>query len=149
VNAGTGFLPIDLSRRDLDLQAVTAIAVFDREGITTQDYCSTMKRIAVPRHSLAGSKAQSVAPSCGRHPAYDALVNKVMGIITDPNQMATHSSPEQIAEVVYEAAMDGKDQLRYVAGADAKAMYAMRLQVGDEAFRNAIAQQFFGEAKAA
>ena len=85
----------------------------------------------------------------GRHPAYDALVNKVMGIITDPKQMATYSSPEQIAEVVYEAATDGKDQLRYVAGADAKAMYAMRLQLGDEAFRKAIAQQFFGDAQKA
>src|SRR6516165_9111532 len=41
----------------------------------------------------------------GRHPAYDALVNKFMGIITDPKQMATYSTPEQIAEVVYEAAM--------------------------------------------
>jgi len=85
----------------------------------------------------------------GRHPAYDALVNKVMGIITDPKQMATYSSPEQIAEVVYEAATDGKDQLRYVAGADAKSMYAMRLQLGDEAFRKAMVQQFFGDAKAA
>jgi NAD(P)-dependent dehydrogenase (short-subunit alcohol dehydrogenase family) len=85
----------------------------------------------------------------GRHPAYDALVNKVMEIITDPKQMATYSTPEQIAEVVYEAATDGKDQLRYVAGADAKAIYAMRLQLGDEAFRKAMAQQFFGELKAA
>src|SRR5262245_60742916 len=77
----------------------------------------------------------------GRHPAYDALVNKVMGIITDPKQMATYSSPEQIADVVYEAATDGKDKLRYIAGADAKAMYAMRLQLGEEAFRKAMAQQ--------
>ena len=59
--------------------------------------------------------------------------------------MATYSTPEQIAEVVYEAATDGKDQLRYVAGADAKAMSEMRVQLGDEAFRKAIAQQFFGE----
>ena len=81
----------------------------------------------------------------GGHPAYDALVNKVMSIITDPKQMATYSSPEQIAEVVYEAATDGKNQLRYIAGADAKAMYAMRLQLGEEAFRNAMAQQFFGD----
>ena len=81
-----------------------------------------------------------------RHPAYDALVNKFMGLITDPKQMETYSSPEQIAEVVYEAASDGKDQLRYVAGADAKAMYAMRLQLGDEASRKAMAQQFFGDA---
>jgi len=60
--------------------------------------------------------------------------------------MATYSSPEQVAEVIYEAATDGKDQLRYIAGADAKAMYAMRSQRGDEAFRKAIAQQFFGDA---
>jgi NAD(P)-dependent dehydrogenase (short-subunit alcohol dehydrogenase family) len=85
----------------------------------------------------------------GRHPAYEVLVNKFMGIITDPKQMATYSSPEQIAEVVYEAATDGKDQLRYVAGADAKSMYAMRLQLGEEASRKALAQQFFGKVKAA
>jgi len=81
-----------------------------------------------------------------RHPEYDDLVDGVMSIIKDPERMATYSTPEQIAEVVYEAATDGKDQLRYVAGADAKAMYEMRLQVGDEAFRKAIAQQFFGDA---
>ena len=82
----------------------------------------------------------------GRHPAYDALVDKVMAIITDPKQMETYSSPEQIAEVVYEAATDGKDQLRYVAGADAKTMYEMRMRLGNEAFRKAIARQFFGDA---
>ena len=81
----------------------------------------------------------------GRHDAYDKLVNQVMNVITDPKQMETYSSPEQIAEVVYEAATDGKDQLRYVAGEDAKATYAMRLQVGDEAFRQAMGQRFFGD----
>ena len=80
----------------------------------------------------------------GRHQAYDTLVDRVMSVITDPKQMETYSSPAQIAEVVYEAATDGKDQLRYVAGEDAKATYAMRLQVGDEAFRKAMSQQFFG-----
>jgi NAD(P)-dependent dehydrogenase (short-subunit alcohol dehydrogenase family) len=80
----------------------------------------------------------------GKHKAYDALVDKVMNVIRDPKQMATYSSPDQIAEVVYEAATDGKDQLRYVAGEDAKATYAMRLKAGDEAFRKGMAQQFFG-----
>jgi NAD(P)-dependent dehydrogenase (short-subunit alcohol dehydrogenase family) len=80
----------------------------------------------------------------GRHTDYDALVDKVMSAITDPKQMETYSTPEQIAEVVYEAATDGKDRLRYLAGADGKATYAARLQLGDEAFRKAIEQQFFG-----
>jgi hypothetical protein len=31
-----------------------------------------------------------------------------------------------------------------VAGADAKATYAARLQLGEEAFRKAIKQRFFG-----
>jgi len=82
----------------------------------------------------------------GRHPAYDSLVSRVMGIITDPKQVETYSTPEQIAEVVYEAATDGKDQLRYIAGADAKEIYAMRMKVGDEAFHKALAQQFFCDA---
>jgi len=58
--------------------------------------------------------------------------------------MATYSTPDQIAEVVYEAATDGKDQLRYVAGPDGKATYATRLKLGDEAFRKAMEQRFFG-----
>src|SRR5262245_27394206 len=78
-----------------------------------------------------------------KHPAYDDLVEKVMNIITDPKRIATYSTPDQIAEVVYEAATDGKDQLRYVAGSDARVTYATRLQVGEEAFRDAMYQQFF------
>ena len=79
-----------------------------------------------------------------RHAEYDVLVDRVMSAITDPNQMQNYSTPEQVADVVYEAATDGKDQLRYIAGGDAVATYAMRRQMGDEAFRKAIAQRFFG-----
>jgi hypothetical protein len=50
-----------------------------------------------------------------------------MSAITNPKQMETYSTPEQIAEVVYEAATDGKDHLRYLAGADGTATYAARL----------------------
>ncbi|MGA3202842.1 MAG: hypothetical protein ABSF12_10145 [Bryobacteraceae bacterium] len=73
------------------------------------------------------------------------MANKVMAAVTDPKQMDTYSIPEQIAEVVFEAATDGKDQLPYVAGADARATYATRLQTGDEAFRKAIGQRFLGK----
>ena len=55
-----------------------------------------------------------------------------MSKITDPKQMETYSSPGQIAEVVYEAATDGKNSSAIVAGADAKATYAMRLQMGEK-----------------
>jgi NAD(P)-dependent dehydrogenase (short-subunit alcohol dehydrogenase family) len=78
------------------------------------------------------------------HPAYADQVAKTMAAFMDPQREALRSSAEQIAEVVFEAATDGKNQLRYVAGADAKAMYARRLEVGDEAFRAAIGAAFLG-----
>ncbi|PMD99337.1 short-chain dehydrogenase/reductase [Siphonobacter sp. BAB-5405] len=71
------------------------------------------------------------------HPDYDTLLHKFMTAITSsPNG----STAEQIAEVVYEAATDGTNTLRYVCGEDAKALYAQRLAVGDEAFREGIRQ---------
>ena len=70
------------------------------------------------------------------HPAYNAWVEKMFASINEDNS----STAEQIAAVVYEAATDGKDKLRYVAGEDAKAFYAQRLQIGDEAFRNQMEQ---------
>ena len=78
-----------------------------------------------------------------QHPAYTELVESAMKAFMNPERALTNSTAEQIAEVVYEAATDGKDQLRYVAGADAKALYAQRLQAGDEAFRKNMEASFF------
>ncbi|MBA3270199.1 MAG: SDR family oxidoreductase [Acidobacteria bacterium] len=78
------------------------------------------------------------------HPAYVTQVQKVMAAFSDPERAAQHSSAEQIAEVVHEAATDGKDKLRYLAGSDAKAAYAQRLAVGAEAFRKGIRARFLG-----
>ena len=78
------------------------------------------------------------------HEAYSTIQKKVMAAFTDPARDAMRSSAEQIAAVVFEAATDGKDQLRYVAGLDAKGTYAQRLQVGDELFRKGVAKMFLG-----
>ncbi|UJR81586.1 SDR family oxidoreductase [Sandaracinus amylolyticus] len=79
-----------------------------------------------------------------QHPAYQSLVERVLAVFTSPERAAGYSTGEQIAEVVWEAATDGKDQVRYVAGQDAKAMYAQRLELGAEAFRKSIRTMFFG-----
>jgi NAD(P)-dependent dehydrogenase (short-subunit alcohol dehydrogenase family) len=78
---------------------------------------------------------RSVFPS---HPAYDELAGKFFAAIGGPD--IKMSTSEEIAEVVYEAATDGKDTLRYVCGEDAKVLYAQRLAAGDEAFRKGIKQ---------
>jgi len=72
------------------------------------------------------------------HPVYDKWMQQLFAGFSEDD----FSSAEQIAEVVYEAATDGKSKLRYVAGEDAKALYAQRLQAGDEAFRAQMEQTF-------
>ena len=79
-----------------------------------------------------------------QHPAYAEMMKKVLAVFMDPVRAQGQSTAEQIAETVYDAATDGKDQVTYVAGADAKAMYAQRLAVGIEAFRRSIGQTFLG-----
>ena len=76
------------------------------------------------------------------HEAYAGQIQKVMARFMDPERQKTYSSAEQIAQVVYKAATDGKDTLRYVAGEDAKALYAQRQEMGDEAFRHMIEEAF-------
>lgn len=77
------------------------------------------------------------------HPAYEELASKFFALISNPASVV--STPAQIADVVYEAATDGTDTLRYVCGEDAKALYAQRLAAGDEAFRKNIAQLIAGQ----
>ena len=79
-----------------------------------------------------------------QHEAYKDQLDNVIATFGDPDRRSHYSTAEQIAEVVYEAATDGKNQLRYVAGEDAKALYAQRLQVGDEAFREGVKSRFLG-----
>ncbi|WP_460950515.1 SDR family oxidoreductase [Spirosoma daeguense] len=79
-----------------------------------------------------------------QHEAYQEDLEKVLVVFQDPERRANYSTAEQIAEVVYEAATDGKDQLRYLAGNDAKGYYARRQEVGQQAFSNEISQLFFG-----
>lgn len=102
--------------------------------------------IGIKTVSPGGIKTDFISRSLdmGSHEAYTEQVATVFEVFTQPERAANHSTAEQIADVVYEAATDGKEQLRYVAGADAQAMYAQRLQVGPEVFRQGVEQLFFG-----
>jgi NAD(P)-dependent dehydrogenase (short-subunit alcohol dehydrogenase family) len=77
------------------------------------------------------------APS---HPAYDDANQKLWALFKT-DEFATAA---QIAEVVYEAATDGKNQVRYVAGEDAKSLYARRLELGNEDFRIEMGKNILG-----
>lgn len=75
------------------------------------------------------------------HPAYEKWFRQLFAGFSEDN----FSAAELIAGVVYEAATDGKDKLRYVAGEDAVNLYAQRLQLGDEAFRKQMEQVFLAD----
>ncbi|MDR0228732.1 MAG: SDR family oxidoreductase [Flavobacteriaceae bacterium] len=74
------------------------------------------------------------------HPEYEGAIDKLLAIFN----IDDFSTAEQIAEVVYEAATDNKEQLRYVAGADAQAMYARRLEIGHDAMHQEFKKAIFG-----
>ena len=80
-----------------------------------------------------------------QHPAYIGLVNQVLGKFTSPEAAARAATPEQIVQVVWEAATDGKDQLRYLAGEEAQQRYAHQQAVGADAVRQEVNHYFFGE----
>lgn len=76
------------------------------------------------------------------HIAYQELEDKLFGNVDE--MMSAASTPEQIAKSVYEAATDGKDKIKYIAGADAENMFQTRTEMGSEEFRKMIREQFLG-----
>ncbi len=68
---------------------------------------------------------------------YDGLMARMTEGFTDGTLME-FSESEVIADVVYQAATDEKDQLTYPAGNDAVRIYAKRLEDGPEIFRQNI-----------
>jgi len=65
-------------------------------------------------------------------------LNKRMGELFADGTLIEFSQVERIADVVYEAATDNKDQLRYLAGNDALRINEERLKIGAEGFRKKL-----------
>jgi short-subunit dehydrogenase len=71
---------------------------------------------------------------------YQKIVGALMAAMP---AMAQNASPSSVvAEVIFEAATDGKNQLRYTAGEDAKMLIANRQQYDDATFIRGIKAQF-------
>ena len=75
---------------------------------------------------------------------YTELLDKVIAMFNSPELADNAATPEQVAEIVYEAATDGKSQLQYLAGTDAHDRSARLQQNGKEAMIKATGQFFFG-----
>lgn len=72
---------------------------------------------------------------------YQPLIKKVMAAFGDIYKNA--SSAEQIAAVIYNAATDKKNKLRYVAGKDGKKLLFIRRLLGAKLFKTQIIKRAF------
>jgi short-subunit dehydrogenase len=75
------------------------------------------------------------------HESYGKLISKVQEGYS-PEQIANYSKPEDIAEIIFEAATDEKEQLRYIAGKDANALYHERNEIGVENYVQKVKSGF-------
>lgn len=77
-----------------------------------------------------------------QHNAYHNIFEKISGVFSDVNRRKNYSTPEQIAKVVFEAATDGKNQLKYIAGNDAKQYFDLRNSLDQDDFRKEVKKIF-------
>ena len=75
---------------------------------------------------------------------YQSLVDRFQAAMTSPDAASSSADPTVIAEGIWQAATDGKNQLRYPVGGGEN-LYEQRRKVGDEAFVKQIKQQYLGE----
>ena len=103
--------------------------------------------IGIKTVSPGGIKTDFISRSLdtSMQPEYKQILDNVFAAFNNPERANSYSTAEQIAAVVYEAATDGKSKLRYVAGEDAKALYAKRNEANDEAFRKEIGDIFLNK----
>lgn len=73
---------------------------------------------------------------------YNKMLVKFQAAMSAPRTGG--STAEQMAEWIFEAATDGKKQLRYLLGEDANQTYAMREQAGDDAFIAGMRERMLG-----
>jgi NADP-dependent 3-hydroxy acid dehydrogenase YdfG len=81
------------------------------------------------------SRSPDIATQLGLT-AYDAFVAKVLPSMNRGGE--TGSPPEKTAEVIYQAATDGSQRLRYPAGGNASLILALRKLLPDAAFQQIV-----------
>ena len=74
---------------------------------------------------------------------YTELMNKFVSTLSSPDMLTLASTPEDIAKVVFEAATDENDQIRYLADMFARTSVSKQVGYGEETLQNVSNQQMF------
>ncbi len=86
-----------------------------------------------------GGRSQDVW-NVSRVPAYAPFMDKVKA--ARAQYISNSSTPETVAEVIYLAATDPSDRMRYIAGADARRLIPLRRLLGTGVTMKMIKQRF-------
>lgn len=97
-------------------------------------------KIVAPGGVITDFASRSLKRTMDGPSVYDASLEKVFAAFGQ--NAANYSTAEQIAEVIYGAATDDTDQIRYVAGQDAQATYGAWKNMSNEEFFTMINQRF-------
>ena len=76
-------------------------------------------------------------------PEYEEYSKSIRARFTNPEYRKNYGTPEMVAEVIYNAATDGTDRLRYLAGKDAKQFWFIRRWFGYK-FQMKQVKKYFG-----
>jgi len=68
------------------------------------------------------------------HPAYHDFIKQVESVYNQPKRLKNQSTTDQVVKVIYGAATDGKNKLRYIVGSDAKLIFTLRRWLGHKLF---------------
>jgi NAD(P)-dependent dehydrogenase (short-subunit alcohol dehydrogenase family) len=79
------------------------------------------------------------------HPAYDEMFDGFKKIFFSEEVIASLAPAETVSEVIYQAATDGKNQLRYLVGELVSGEYNKRLELGAEEFHQELDKAFFSK----
>lgn len=90
---------------------------------------------------FAGRSIQRTIPD-GEQTPYDAAIKTVWDKFESNLKAGNYSTPEHIAGIIYEAATDESEQIRYPAGPDAENLYQTWKSMNNEEFFNLIKDNF-------
>ncbi|SOD92789.1 SDR family oxidoreductase [Spirosoma fluviale] len=97
-------------------------------------------KIVAPGGVITDFATRSLKRTVDGPSVYDAGLEKIFAAFG--KNSANYSTAEQIAEVIYQAATDDTNQIRYVAGQDAQATYGAWKSMSNEDFFTMINQRF-------
>lgn len=145
VSSGAGMFTVPL-------MALYSASKFALEGFSEGIYyelaaVGVTQKLVIPHDGLVqtnfGQSAQALAPSMeGKDFSdYNEFLAKAGGAMVDMHSVVS-LTPAEVADVIFEAATDGKDKLRYLVGGDSYGFVKARRTLTEDAYMNFMRSKF-------